>query len=333
MKRRSAPALAVALCVAAGLLAQAPIPASADSYPSRPIRVVVPYPPGNLADVNARILGDPLSKRLGQPIVIENKPGATGVIGVDAVVHAPPDGYTLLLNSISLVIGPAVLKEVPYDVARDLAPIALIGQTSMIMVANLAFPANDLVGLVKLLKAAPGQYSYAHFGIGSLSQISMEAFKRAAGVDIVGVPYRGSAQALTDVISGQLPLMFDAMTSAQGQLEAGRIKPIAVSAAHRSRFMPNVPTLAESGLTALRDYNVEAWSGLLAPAGTPAAIIELLHAATIDAMQDPDFQRRAAAQTLEIYPPMSQDEFGVFLRAELARWRQIVRAVGLEGSQ
>jgi len=323
----------LALGIAIGLLAGLADRSCADTFPSRPIRVIVPYPPGNLADVTARTLSDSLAEQLGQPIIVDNRPGATGVIGVDAVVRAAPDGYTLLLNSISLVIGPAVLKEVPYDVARDLAPITLIGQTSMMLIANLEFPANDLVGTVALLKAAPGKYSYAHFGVGSLSQISMESFKRAAGVDIVGVPYRGAGQALTDVLAGQLPLMFDAMTSAQGHVQAGQVKAIAVSAAHRSRFAPDVPTLAESGLTALSDYNVEAWSGLFAPAATPAPIIARLHAAMAGAMQDPVFQQRAAAQTLELYPPKSTAEFGVFLRAELARWAQIVRAVGLERSQ
>jgi tripartite-type tricarboxylate transporter receptor subunit TctC len=323
----------LALGIAIGLFAGLPDRSRAETFPSRPIRVIVPYPPGNLADVTARTLSDSLAEQLGQPIIVDNRPGATGVIGVDAVVRAAPDGYTLLLNSISLVIGPAVLKEVPYDVAKDLAPITLIGQTSMMLIANLEFPANDLVGTVALLKAAPGKYSYAHFGVGSLSQISMESFKRAAGIDIVGVPYRGAGQALTDVLAGQLPLMFDATTSAQGHVQAGQVKAIAVSAAHRSRFAPDVPTLAESGLTALSDYNVEAWSGLLAPAATPAPIIARLHAAMAGAMQDPVFQQRAAAQTLELYPPKTPAEFGVFLRAELARWAQIVRAVGLERSQ
>jgi tripartite-type tricarboxylate transporter receptor subunit TctC len=327
--RRIAAVLASA-CIAVSAITGA---ASAQTYPIRPIRIVVPYPPGNLADVTARTLAEPLSKRLGQPIVIENKPGATGIIGVDAVVHAAPDGHTLLLNSISLVIGPAILKQVPYDVATDLAPVALIGQTSMMLVANPEFPARDLAATVALLKENPGKYSYAHFGVGSLSQISMESFKRAAGIDIVGVPYRGAAQALTDVLAGQLPLMFDAMTSAYGHVRAGKTRAIAVSAAQRSSFAPEVPTLAESGLSALADYNVEAWSALLAPAATPPAIIAQIHAATMSAMEDADFRARAAAQTLEIYPPRPPDEVGRFLRAELTRWRQIVRDIGLEGSQ
>ncbi len=333
MVRRFANGLAATLCCAIAVLAGTTGSTSAETFPSRPIRIVVPYPPGNLADVIARIISDPLAKRLGQPIVVDNRPGATGVIGIDAVVHAPPDGHVLLLNSISLAIGPAILKQVPYDVAKDLAPVALIGQTSMIMVANLQFPPKTLVETVALLKGAPGKYSYAHFGVGSLSQISMESFKLAAQVDIVAVPYRGSGQALTDLIAGQLPLMFDSMTSSLPQVQGGKVKPIAISAAKRSRFSPEIPTLAESGLTALRDYNVEAWSGLFAPAGTPAAIVAQLNTATLQAMQEPDFQQRAAAQALELYPPKSPDEVGVFMRAELARWAQIVKAVGLEGTQ
>jgi tripartite-type tricarboxylate transporter receptor subunit TctC len=232
-----------------------------------------------------------------------------------------------------LVIGPAVLKQVPYDVGTDLAPIAMIGWTSMMMVANLDFPANDVPGTVALLKAAPGKYSYAHFGVGSLSQISMESFKLAAGIDMVGVPYRGAGPALTDVLAGRVPLMFDAMTSAFAQVQGGKVKPIAVSAAKRSRFAPDVPTLAESGMSALRNYNVEAWSGLFAPAGTPPAIVAQINAAALEAMRDPDFVQHANAQTLEAYPAKSPDETGVFVRDEIARWRRIVKDVGLEGSQ
>jgi tripartite-type tricarboxylate transporter receptor subunit TctC len=332
MRRRAGRHVARLLAIAAALTAFAG-GASAQTYPNRPIRIVVPYPPGNLADVTARILGEPLAKRLGQPIVIENKPGATGVIGVDSVVHALPDGHTLLLNSISMVIGPAILKQVPYDLTTDIAPIAMIGWTNMMMVSNPEFPARDLAATVALLRANPGKYSYAHFGLGSLSHISMESFKRAAGIDMVGVPYRGASQALTDVLAGQLPLMFDAMTSAWGHVRAGKTRAIAVSAGKRSSFAPDVPTLAESGLSALADYNVQAWSALFAPPKTPPEIIAKIHAATMAAMQDPEYRERATAQTLEPYPDQSPAEVTAFMRAELTRWRGIVRAIGLEGTQ
>ena len=257
-------------CVVAAmaLLAAA---AQGQTYPDRPIRAVVPFPPGNASDLATRTIAEPLAKRLGQPIVVDNRPGAAGTIGADLVAKAKPDGYTLLGTSSAFSVTPSVYRKLPYDAERDLVPVAPIGWTVMMLVASASFPVNNVQELVALLKADPGKHSYAHLGAGALSQMVMELLKQMAGVDVVGVPYKGSGQALTDLMGGQLPLMFDGLTSANPQVKAGRIKALAVSSKQRTRFAPDVPALAESGVPALKDYDVQAWTGVFAPAGTPKA--------------------------------------------------------------
>ena len=186
----------------------------AQTYPNRAIRVIVPFPPGNASDLATRTIAEPLSKRLGQPVVVDNRPGASGTIGADAAAKAAPDGHTLLGTSSAFGVTPAIYRKLPYDAERDLAPLAPIGWTVMMLVSATDFPANNVKELVAVLKANPGKYSYAHLGAGALSQMVMELFKQMAGVDIVGVPYKGSGQALGDIMGGQLPLMFDGLTSA-----------------------------------------------------------------------------------------------------------------------
>ena len=239
---------------------------------------MVPFPPGNASDLATRTIAEPLSKRLGQPVVVDNRPGAAGTIGADQVAKAKPDGYTLLGTSSAFSVTPSVYRKLPYDAERDLLPVAPIGWTVMMLVASTNFPANNVQELVAVLKADPGKYNYAHLGAGALSQMVMELLKQMAGVDVVGVPYKGSGQALTDLMGGQLPLMFDGLTSANPQVKAGRIKALAVSSKQRTRLAPDVPALAESGVAALKDYDVQAWTGVFAPAGTPKAIVDRLNA-------------------------------------------------------
>jgi tripartite-type tricarboxylate transporter receptor subunit TctC len=303
------------------------------AYPDRPIRVVVAFPPGNASDLAARTVAEPLSKRLGQPVVIDNRPGAAGTIGADAVAKAKPDGYTLLGTSSAFSVTPSVYRKLPYDAERDLMPVAPIGWTVMMLVASSSFPANNVQELVALLKADPGKYSYAHLGAGALSQMVMELLKQMAGVDVVGVPYKGSGQALTDLMGGQLPLMFDGLTSAGPQVKAGRIKALAVSSKSRTRLAPDVPALAESGVAALKDYDVQAWTGVFAPAGTPKAIVDRLNAELTQIVQNPEVKDRLAAQNLEAYPPMTQPEFAAYMKAEFDRWRRVAREGKIEASQ
>jgi tripartite-type tricarboxylate transporter receptor subunit TctC len=319
----------------AALLAAALVSGTAhgQAYPDRPIRAVVPFPPGNASDLATRTVAEPLSKRLGQPVVVDNRPGAAGTIGADAVAKAKPDGYTLLGTSSAFSVTPSVYKKLPYDAERDLLPVAPIGWTVMMLVASPSFPANNVQELVAVLKADPGKYSYAHLGAGALSQMVMELLKQMAGVDVVGVPYKGSGQALTDLMGGQLPLMFDGLTSAGPQVKAGRIKALAVSSKQRTRLAPDVPALAESGVATLKDYDVQAWTGVFVPAGTPKAIVDRLNAELTQIVQNPEVKEKLAAQNLEAFPPMTQAEFAAYMKSEFDRWRKVAREGKIEASQ
>ena len=301
------------------------IAAFAQSYPNRPIRIVVPFPPGNASDLASRTIAEPLSKRLGQPVVIENRPGAANTMGADHVAKSVPDGYTLLGTSSAFSVTPAVYKKLPYDAEVDLVPLAPIGWTVMVMVAANDFPAKNMQELVALLKASPGKYSYAHLGNGALSQMVMELFKQMTGVEMVGVPYKGSGQALGDLMGGQLPLMFDGLTSANPLIKAGRMRALGVSSKERVRFAPEVPPLADSGVAALKDYDVQAWTGTFVPAGTPKAIVDRLHSEIAAITQNPETRERLIAQNLEAYAPMTQSQWAAFMKSEFDRWRLVAR--------
>jgi tripartite-type tricarboxylate transporter receptor subunit TctC len=293
--------------------------------------MIVPFPPGNAGDITARILGERLAQRFGQGFVVDNRAGATGMIGTDLVAKAAPDGYTLLVTSLSpLVVNPATMRKLPYDTLKDFQPIALIGWTGMMLVASRSLAANTVTELIALARATPGRLSYAHIGSGTLSQLTMEAFRQAAGIELVGVPYKGSSQALADLIGEQVPIMFDGMTTSYTQVRAGKLKALAVSSQRRSQFAPNVPTLAESGVASLKDVEVTGWTALLAPAGTPRAIVERLHAETMAIVHSADIRDKYAAQNLEVFAPMTPDEFGAYLRADLAKWMRVAREAKIE---
>ncbi|MEO8857905.1 MAG: tripartite tricarboxylate transporter substrate binding protein [Burkholderiaceae bacterium] len=320
----SAAALGLLLCTMAP-------PALAQSYPTRPIRVIVPFPPGNASDIAARVIADKLSQRIGQPVIIENRAGAQGAIGVEAVVKAPPDGYTLLLTSLSpLVITPSVSKNIPYDTQRDLAPVARIGYANMMLVTALTVPASTVAELVAYIKANPGKLSYGSVGAGTLSMLAMEMFKQATGTDVLHVPYKGSAQALTDMIGGQVTMMIDGMTSSYVQVKAGKVKAIAILSQQRSRTAPSVPTMAESGLPGLKDFDITGWVGMLAPAGTPKTVVDRLNTEVNLIMQQSDFQERAGSAGLELYAPSTPAQFGEFIKTEQAHYRDTAKALHIE---
>ena len=305
----------------------------AQTYPTRLVRIVVPFPPGNASDLATRTIAEPLSKRLGQPVVVDNRPGAAGTIGADAVAKAAPDGYTLLGTSSAFGVTPSVYRKLPYDAERDLAPLAPIGWTVMMLVSANDFPAKNVQELVAVLKANPGKYNYAHLGAGALSQMVMELFKQMAGVDIVGVPYKGSGQALGDIMGGQLPLMFDGLTSANPQVKAGRLKAFAVSSRQRVRFAPEVPPLAESGVAPLKDYDVQAWTGLFAPAATPRPLMDRLNGEIMQVLKAPEVQERLVGQNLEAFAPMTPDEFRAYMKSEFDRWRRVAREGKISATQ
>ena len=254
---------AAALMLAAGL-------ASAQAYPNKPVKLVVPYPPGGPTDIVARVVAQQLSEQTGQQFVVENKAGAGGNLGAEAVARAPADGYTLLVGTTAHAINMSIFKNLNYDVQRDFAPVSLLTQGPLVLVANPAFPAKNVAEVIAQAKAQPGVLNYASSGNGQSTHLSAELFNMMAGVKLNHVPYKGSAPALTDVIAGQVPLMFDTMLSSMPFVKAGKLRAIAVTSPQRSPAAPDVPTIAESGLPG---YEVFAWNGLLAPTGTPPAII------------------------------------------------------------
>jgi len=321
----------IALALAVATLFAAARTAPAQSWPARPVRIMVPFPAGNAGDVTARSMTDRLSQRLGQPFIVENRAGAQGAIGVDAVAKAAPDGHTLLVTSLSpLVITPHVSKNLPYNPLTDLTPVALIGWTGMILVAPVNFPANTVQELLAYAKANPGKLSYASIGAGTFSMLTMEVFKQATGMEAVHVPYKGSAQAMTDLIGGQIPIMFDGMTSSYAHVKAGKLKALAISASKRSALAPEIPALAESGVTGLRGIGVEGWTALLAPAGTPKAIVDRLNAEVNLLLGDADFKARVNGQNLDLYAPTSPAQFADFMAKESARWGAAVKPLKLE---
>lgn len=329
MKRSTLHAL-----TAASLAATCAMNAFAQAYPSRPIRIIAPFPPGNAADVVSRAMTDRLSQRLGQPVLVDNRAGGAGIIGVDAVAKSAPDGYTLLITSISpMAILPAVYKKLPYDVEKDFIPVSMAGFTSMILVMNPSVPANNLRELIAFLKSNPGKHNYAHIGPGTISHLCMESLKLAAGIDVFGVPYKGSGQALTDMLGGQVTLMFDGMTSANSQVKAGKVKALAVTSQKRSPYAPTVPTMGDEGVGAMHELNMIAWIGVFAPAGTPRAIVERWHKELVEVTQLADVRERLGNVSVEPAPSESPEKFGEFLQAELSKWDKIARSAGVHRSQ
>jgi tripartite-type tricarboxylate transporter receptor subunit TctC len=306
-------------------LAVAPI--QAQTYPNRPVKIIVPYPPGNASDVAARTLGDELAKKLGQPVVVENRSGATGTIGAAAVAKSPPDGYTLLMTSTSFAISTALVASLPYNVATDFEPVVHVGGSGgMILVVNNSFPANNLAQFVDLVKKNPGKYSYAHIGRGTIQHLTMEVFLSMIGADVVAVPYKGSVQSITDIIGGQIPMMFDSPSSASSFIDGGKVKALTSSSEKRSSRLPNVPAVTESGVAALDNFRVGGWVGMLAPAKTPRAIVNRLNEELVKIMQIPEVKQRLYSQGLEVVPEHPPEKFGEFLKADMARWQAAATA-------
>lgn len=307
--------------------------AVAQSFPNKPVRIVVPFPPGNASDVAARALGEKLSQRIGQPVVVENKAGAAGAVGAEFVAKAPPDGHTLMITSLSpIVITPHVNKSLPYDALKDFVPVARVGYTGLILVVPSSFPVNNVSELIAYAKNNPGKLSYASVGAGTFSMLTMEVFKKSTQLDILHVPYKGSAQAMTDLIGGIVPLMFDGMTSSYTHVKSGRLKALAISAGRRSELAPEIPTLRETGIQGLRDVGVDGWTGVFAPAGTPAAAVNYLNQEINKVLEDPDFKRRANAQSLDVYAPATPAQFTDFVRSEHARWGGVIAPLKLDSN-
>lgn len=296
-------------------------------YPNKPLKIVVGFPPGQATDVIARLLAEKLTPVLGQAIVVDNKPGQGGSIGAAAAAKSPADGYTLLLSATApLATNPNLYKDLPYEPVRDFAPITLVANLPFVLVARPGLPVNNIRELVALAKAQPGKLTFASSGNGSTSHLSMEMFKTATGTDLRHVPYKGSPQAFTDVISGQVDLVFDTAVYSLPQVRAGKVKLLAVAGAKRSALIPDVPTIAEQGVPG---YDSGAWLGMLFPAGTPPAIVNRLNAEVIKIVRTPDMTERLLKLGAE---PLSStpEEFSAHIKSELRKWGKAVVDAGVK---
>ena len=296
------------------------------NYPSRPVRIVVPSPPAGGTDIIARVLAQHFSTSLGQQFFVENRPGAGNMIGIESVARAAPDGYTLLFVPSTLALNSVMYKKVSYDPVRDFAPITLAAVAPNVLVVNPKVPAHSIAELIALAKQKPGQLTYGTPGIGTSPHMSMELFKSLAGIDLQHVPYRGTAPAMTDVISGQIAAMFSNALTAKPQIEAGAIRALGVSTRKRSEAMPNLPSIAEAGVP---DYEATQWYGLVAPAGTPAEIVARLHAEVTQALRTQDMQDKLAGDGAE---PVGTTpaEFAAHIKSELEKWAGVARAAKIE---
>jgi len=295
--------------------------AMAQTYPSKPIRWIIPFPPGGAMDVMARALAPKMAESLGQPVITENRPGAGGNIGSEVVAKAPPDGHTILIVSIGQAVNPSLYPKMPFDPIKDFAPVSLVAIVPNVLVVNPSVKASSIPELIALAKAQPGKLTYASAGNGTSIHLAGELFTSMAGVDLVHVPYKGSGPAVTDLLGGQVDLMFDSITSAKPHIQAGKLRALGVTSARRSQALPNVPTIAEAGL---KGYDVSPWFAVFVPAKTPKPIVERLHGEITKALKLPDIQERFAAIGAE---PVGStpEQLAAHLKRETDRWSAIIR--------
>lgn len=299
-------------------------PILAQSFPAKPVRVVVPYPPGGPTDIVARVLFQQVAEATGQQFLIDNRAGAGGNIGAELVAKSPPDGYTVLIGTTAHAINMSLFKNLNYDIQKDLIPVSLLTQGPLVLVAHPQFPASSVKEVIELAKTKSGGLNFASSGNGQSTHLSAELFNTMAGIKMAHVPYKGSAPALTDVMSGQVDVMFDTTLSAMPFVKAGKLKALGLTSAVRSPAAPDVPTIAESGLPG---YEVFAWNGVLVPAGTPKAIIQQLNDHIRKAMLLPQVKDKFSAQGFAA-SWNSPESFGVFLKTEVDKWGRTVKASG-----
>jgi len=300
--------------------------ASAQGYPAKPVRVIVPYPPGGGNDTLGRLFAAKLGERMGQPFVVENRPGAGTMIGTEAAAKSMPDGYTILLSSIAThALSPNLYARVPYDPVKDFAPITLLGIAPTVLVVNYDLPAKTLQELIALAKSKPGQLAYASGGNGTPPHINAEVFKALAGVDLLHVAYKGGGPALVDLIAGRVQVMLDTAASAMPHVRGGKLRALALSAPKRSAEYPELPTFAEAGLP---QYETNAWYSMHAPAGTPREIVRRLNAELVAVLKDEDVVFRFKQLSTD---PVgnSPEEFAAFVKTELEKYARIIKAAGI----
>ncbi len=319
MKSRLQWVLAVLAAVAAAVL-----PAAAQDFPARPVKIVSPYPPGGTTDILARMLSPKLTAALGQPVIVDNKAGASGNIGTEFVARAAPDGYTLLMGNNTGVVINRNLYKLNVDPSQALVPVILVAQVPTVLYVHPSVAATSVQEFVALVRKSPGKFSFASAGSGSPQHLAGEMLKSAFDLDMVHIPYKGSGPAITDVVAGQVPVGFESTVVLQPFVESGRARPLATTGAKRSISLPNVPTMMESGA---KDFDVTNWYGLFAPAGTPREIVERLNAEVRKAMETPELKERLAKMGSAVVPGTA-DEFAQFVRAEVPRAAELVKKSG-----
>jgi tripartite-type tricarboxylate transporter receptor subunit TctC len=301
--------------------------ASAQAWPSKPIRIVVPFTPGGSTDILGRAIGQKLAESLGQQVIVENRPGAGGSIGAEAVARAAPDGYTLLMGHIgTLAVNPSLYPKLGYDVLRDFAPVAWVARVTNVLVVHPSVPARSVPELVKLAREQPGRLRYGSGGNGSAAHLAVEYFKLRTQTDIVHVPYKGTGPAVTDLLGGQIELMMSGAPALMPHVRAGKLRALAISSVQRIDLVADLPTIAESGVAG---FEAIQWYGLVAPAGTPAPIVARLNAEVNRALATPELKGRLVAEGAEAAPATPR-EFGAFIAAEIERWRPVIQQAGLK---
>jgi tripartite-type tricarboxylate transporter receptor subunit TctC len=301
--------------------------ALAQSYPSKPVRLIVGAAAGGPTDLVSRTLTPKLSESLGQPVLVDNRGGAGGIIGSEVVAKAPPDGYTVAMIFGSHATNPALVAKLPYDTLKDFAPVAMVGYNTAVLVLHPSVPARSVKELIALAKAEPGKLSYAG-DTGSASHVAGELFKYMTGTTIVHIAYKGNGPALADTLAGHVPLMFASTIICLPYIKATRLKGLAVTSLQRSPLLPELPTLSESGL---RDFEVNAWYGVVAPSRTPNEVINRLNVAIVKVLQAPELKERFASQGLEVVGS-TPEEFDAHIRLELGKWNKVLKAAGIRGS-
>jgi tripartite-type tricarboxylate transporter receptor subunit TctC len=303
--------------------------ALAQDYPSRPVKIIVPFAAGGPADVYARFLAQRLQETLGQPFVVDDRPGAGSIVGTDAAAKSPPDGYTLLLMSNTQTVNETLIPNKPFSLTRDFVPVAPINYSDLVMVVHPSVKAKTLAEFIALAKAEPGKLNYASSGPGTPYHMAGELFKAMAGVDIVHVPYKGSSGARTDVIGGQVQMMFDAVTTMSEQVKAGHVRALGTTGKVRSTVLPEVPTISEAGVPG---YEATIWLGLIAPKGTPPAIVNRLNAEITKIVSKPEVKRDWGTQGA-VAMTMTPEEFGKYINADIVKWERIVKISGAKPDQ
>lgn len=300
-------------------------PVLAQSWPSKPITIIVPFPPGGFNDTLARTLAAELPKALGQPVIVENKAGGNSIIGTEFVARATPDGHTLFIGALPMAVLQSLYKT-SFDAKKDFAPITMGGITYNLLVARPSLEANSVKDLIALAKANPGKLNYASTGNGSSNHLAFELFKMMTGTNITHIPYKGSAPAVTDLVGERVDVMFNLIPNVMEQVKAGRLKVLAISGDQRSPLAPNIPTVAEAGVPG---FAFEVWIGVMAPAGTPRPIIDRLHAEIVKIVTSAEVREKFAKQGVEVRPN-TPDEFNQYLKSEVDRWAKVVREAGIK---